>query len=217
MKKGLIGRKIGMTQVFTEDGSRVPVTVIEASPNQVVTVCTADKNGYRAVQLGFEDAKEKHLSKAELGHFKKNGVAPKRHVREFRVEEADLAGIEPGASIGVDIFEAGMLVDATAISKGKGFQGVIKRYGMRGMRATHGTHEARRNPGSIGNRKSPGKTFKNKKLPGQMGNRRVTTQNLKVVEVDAEENLILVKGTVPGAKGSLVLVRPAVKRTKPAA
>ena len=211
MKKGLVGRKVGMTQVFSEDGSRIPVTVVEAEPNLIVSLRTPERDGYSAVQLGYGQAKEKHLTKPELGHFKKNSVEPRRQLREIRVDESDLAGLEIGALVGVDIFENGMLVDATAVTKGKGFQGVMKRFGMAGMRATHGTHESRRNPGSIGNRKTPGRVFKNKRLPGHMGSRRVTTQNLKVIEVDAENNVLLIQGTIPGSRGSAVLIRPAVK------
>ncbi len=211
MKKGLIGRKVGMTQVFAEDGTRIPVTVIEAAPNIVVSLRTNEKDGYAAVQLGFGEAKEKHLGKPRLGHLKKAGVDMVRHLREIRLSENELEGVEVGARVGVDIFEPGMKVDATATTKGKGFQGVMKRHGMRGMRATHGTHESRRNPGSIGMCATPGRTLKNKRLPGHMGCRRVTTQNLKVVEVDPENNTLLIKGTIPGSRGSLVLIRSAVK------
>jgi large subunit ribosomal protein L3 len=211
MKKGLMGRKIGMTQVFTEDGTRIPVTVVEAEPNVVVALRTPEKDGYAAVQLGYGEAKKKHLTRPEIGHLEKAGGELRRHLREVRVDAADLEGLEPGAAVRVDIFEPGMKVDVTAISKGKGFQGVMKRHGMAGMRATHGTHEKRRNPGSIGQRKTPGRTFKNKRLPGHMGHKRVTTQNLVVVEVDAEQNVLLVKGTIPGSRGALVLLRPAVK------
>lgn len=217
MKKGLIGRKVGMTQVFTEDGTRVPVTVIEAEPNLVTSVRTAEKNGYCAVQLGFEEVKEKHLTRPNQGHFKKHEVEPRRHLREFRVDQSELEGVEVGARVGVDIFEAGMKVDATANSKGKGFQGVMKRHGMRGMRATHGTHESRRNPGSIGMCADPGRVFKNQRLPGHMGNQRVTTQNLEVVEVDADSNVLLVRGTIPGHRGTLVILRPAIKQPNKAA
>ncbi len=214
MKKGLLGRKIGMTQIFAEDGKCIPVTVVEAKPNVVVSLRTPERDGYAAVQLGYDEAKEKHISRPELGHTKKAGVPPCRHLREVRVGADDLQGVEVGSLVGVDIFSTGMKVDATAQSKGKGFQGVMKRHGMKGMRATHGTHESRRNPGSIGNCKSPGRTFKNKRLPGHMGNRRVTTQNLEIVEVDSGENVLLVQGTIPGSRGGLVFLRPAIKSTE---
>lgn len=216
MKKGLWGRKLGMTQIFEEDGSRTPVTVIQAEPNVIVGLRTLEKDGYTAVQIGVGDLKEKHATKPVAGQFKKAGVPLKRMVREFRLEASELEGLEVGAELGVDMFERGMRVDVAGVSKGKGFQGVLKRHHMAGMRATHGTHEARRNPGSIGNRKTPGRTFPNKRLPGHMGNKKVTTQNLTVAAVDADSKVVLLKGTVPGARGDLVLVRPAVKGQKKA-
>lgn len=214
MKKGILGRKVGMTQYYEEDGTCVPVTVIHAEPNLVVGLRTPDRDGYSAVQLGYGDAKEKHLTKPDLGRFKKNGVDPKRIVREVRVDAADLEALEIGAKIGVEIFEKGMVVDVTGSSKGKGFQGVIKRHHMSGMRATHGTHHTRRHGGSIGNATTPGRTIKNRRMPGQMGNARVTTQNLEVVDVDAEHGVLVLKGSVPGGKNGLLLIRPAVKGQK---
>ncbi|MDF1563522.1 MAG: 50S ribosomal protein L3 [Deltaproteobacteria bacterium] len=211
MKAGILGRKVGMTQIFDATGERVPVTVLEASPNMVTAIRTLEHDGYTAVQLGFEDVKDKHLTRPMKVKFEKAGVAPKRVLREFRVDASVLEGLELGATIDLGIFEAGMLVDVTATSKGKGFQGVMKRHHMAGMRATHGTHEKRRNPGSIGNRKSPGRTFKNTRLPGHMGAKKITTQNLKVVEVDTNKGIILIKGTVPGGRNALVTIRPAIK------
>ena len=211
MNKGLWGRKLGMTQIFEADGTRVPVTVISAEPNVIVGLRTLEKDGYAAVRLGVGDLAEKHATKPLAGEFKKAGIPLKRLVRELRVDPSELEALEVGGTVGVDIFEKGMLVDVTGTSKGKGFQGVVKRHHMKGMRATHGTHEARRNPGSIGNRKTPGRTFPNKRLPGHMGHLRVTTQNLTVAQVDAQSGVVLIKGTVPGARGGMVLIRPAVK------
>lgn len=217
MNKGLFGRKVGMTQIFDDAGNRIPVTVVEVEPNLVVGLRTPEKDGYSAVRLGIGAVKEKHLKRPLKGEFEKNGVEPRRTIREIRVSPEELEGVEVGQTVGVEIFEAGVLVDVTGITQGKGFQGVMKRHGMAGMRATHGTHEARRNPGSIGNRKTPGRTFKNKRLPGHMGHRRVTTQNLKVVEVDPDNRLLLVRGPVPGPKGALLCIRRAVKGQKKAA
>lgn len=211
MKAGILGRKVGMTQVFDATGERVPVTVLEASPNTVVAIRQPAKDGYAAVQLGFEERKEKHLTRPMKIAFEKAGVPAARVLREFRVDSSELDGLEVGATVDVGIFAAGMRVDVTSTSKGKGFQGVMKRHHMKGMRMTHGTHHVKRSPGSIGNATSPGRVMKNRRMPGQMGNKRVTTQNLKVVEVDAKNGLILVKGTVPGGRKSLVTIRRAVK------
>ena len=216
MNKGILGRKVGMTQIFETDGTRVPVTVLEVTPNVVVALRTPEKDGYAAVQVGFGARKDKHTTKPQAGHFKKAGVAPVAVLKELRLSAEELEGVTVGDQIDAGIFEKGMRIDVTATTKGKGFQGVLRRHHMKGMRATHGTHEKRRNPGSIGNRKTPGRTFKNKRLPGHMGHLKVTTQNLTVAGVDTGNNLLLVRGTVPGAKGAVVLVRPAVKGQKKA-
>lgn len=211
MKAGLLGRKVGMTQVFDATGERVPVTVLQASPNTVVAIRKPETDGYAGVQLGFEDIKDKHLTRPMKGKFEKAGVPARKILREFRLEAAALEGLEVGATVDVSIFEVGMRVDVTATSKGKGFQGVIKRHHMSGMRRTHGTHHTKRAPGSIGNATTPGRVIKNRRMPGQMGNKRITTQNLKVIEVDAKNGVLLVKGTVPGGRKSLITIRPAVK------
>jgi large subunit ribosomal protein L3 len=209
--KGLIGKKLGMTQIFDESGVAVPVTVIEAGPCVVVQQKSMDKEGYSAVQLGFEDQKEHRLSKPKLGQFKKADVGAKRVLREFRVDPA--AEVKVGDVIDAGAFEGVNFVDVVATGKGRGFQGVVKRYNFGGGRASHGGGWTRR-PGSIGMCEHPGRVFKGKKMPGQMGGDRVTTQNLKIVQVRPEENLILVKGSVPGAKGGIVLIQEALKKEK---
>lgn len=206
--KGLIGKKLGMTSVYDENGVAVPVTVIEAGPCVVVQRKDNDKDGYSAVQLGFENQKEQRLNKPELGHFKKAGVEAKRVLKEFRVEESEL---NVGDVIDANAFAEVGYVDIIATGKGRGFQGVVKRYDFGGGRASHGGGWTRR-PGSIGMCEWPARVFKNKKMPGQMGDKRVTTQNLKVVQVRPEENLILVKGSVPGANGGIVTIKEALKK-----
>ena len=208
--KGLIGKKVGMTQVFDEDGRVTPVTVIEAGPCVVVQQKTEDNDGYSAVQLGFEDQKESRLTKAEAGHYAKAGVTAKKEIREFRVRATEEAP-EMGAEVNASVFEGVTFVDITANSKGRGFQGVVKRYNFAGGRASHGGGWLRR-PGSIGMCTSPARVMKNKKMPGQMGAKRVTTQNLKIVQVRPEENLIFVRGSVPGPNGGIVVVREALKK-----
>lgn len=208
MKKGILGKKHGMTQIFDEKGEVIPVTVIEAGPCVVVQKKTVEKDGYNAIQVGFGDVSEKKLNKPLLGHFKKAGVSPKRYLREFRLD--DISGYEVGAEIKVDIFKPGDRVDVTGISKGKGFAGVIKRYGARRGPMSHGSKYHRR-VGSMGATTDPGRTFKGKKMPGRMGSDRVTIQNLEVVKVDPELNLLVVKGSVPGPKGSLLIIRDSVK------
>jgi large subunit ribosomal protein L3 len=215
MSTGVLGRKVGMTQIFDEAGERIPVTVLKVEPNLITALKRIEPDGYTAVQLGIEPVKEKHLTRPMKVAFEKKGVAARRILREFRVSPEEIESYEVGGTIDASIFEPGMRVDVTATTKGKGFQGVIRRHRMAGMRATHGTHEARRNPGSIGNRKSPGRTFKNKRLPGHMGQRRVTTQNVQVVEVDAAAGVLLLKGAVPGSKNAVVSIRPAIKGQRP--
>ncbi|MDD2328024.1 MAG: 50S ribosomal protein L3 [bacterium] len=201
---GLLGKKIGMTSVFSAEGKNIPCTVIEAGPCVVTQVKTADNDGYDAIQLGFVDKKEKHTPNAEQGHFKKAGVSPKRHLAEFKGFGNDY---KLGSEITVDLFNDAVYVDVIGTSKGKGFQGVVKRHGFGGVgQSTHGQHNRLRAPGSIGAASYPAKVFKGTRMAGQMGNERVTVQNLQVVKVIPEHNLLLVKGSVPGAKGSIVLI-----------
>ncbi len=209
MKKGIIGRKIGMTQIFTETGAVVPVTVIEAGPCTVAQKKTVETDGYNAVQLGFGDVKDKHLTKAEKGHFKKGGVAPKKHLKEFRLD--DISAINVGDIITADTFAAGDRVDVTGITKGHGYSGVIKRWNAHRLRMTHGVGPVHRQVGSMGANSSPSRVFKNKHMAGQYGAEQVTILNLDVVKVDAEKNLIAVKGAVPGAKGGIVFLRNTCK------
>ena len=208
MKKGIIGKKLGMTQIFDEKGNVVPVTLIEAGPCVVVQKKTVANDGYDAVQLAFAEASEKHLTKAEMGHFKKAGVSPKKHLKEFRVE--DTTAYEVGSVVTVDTFAAGEKVDITGITKGHGYTGAIKRWNLHKLRMTHGVGPVHRQSGSMGVI-DPARIFKNKKMAGQYGNEQVTVQNLCVVKIDAEKNLIAVKGAVPGAKGGIVFVRDSVK------
>jgi len=208
MNKAILGKKLGMTQIFLADGRVVPVTVVEAGPCVVVQKKTVDVDGYSAIQVGFEDKKEKLVNKPSKGHFAKAGVSPKRYLRELRLKDADT--FEVGQVLKADVFATGDKVDVTGISKGKGFAGVIKRHNQHRGPMTHGSHY-HRGPGSMGACSSPSKVFKGKGLPGHMGVLRVTKQNLEVVRVDADRNFILVKGSIPGAKGSLVTVRNTVK------
>ena len=208
MTSGLLGKKLGMTRVFTEDGRWIDVTVLEAGPCTVIQRKSKDSDGYDAVQLGYDDAKESRVKKPLKGHFAKAGVAPKRNLREFRIgSESEL---KPGDEIKADIFTAGDRVDVTGTSKGKGFAGVIKRHGFGGGPGGHGSN-FHRAPGSIGQCADPAKVYKNKKMPGHMGSERVTVQNLEVVEVDPDKNLLLIRGAIPGAKGGLIMVRKSVK------
>lgn len=202
---GLLGKKIGMTSVFSAEGKNLPCTVIEVGPCVVTQIKTLEKDGYAAVQLGFEDKKEKHTTKPEQGHFKKAGVTAKRHLAEFKDFET---AYNPGDVITVDYLEAAGFVDVIGTSKGKGFQGVVKRHGFGGVgQATHGQHNRLRAPGSIGACSYPAKVFKGTRMAGQMGNEQVTVQNLEVIKVIPEHNLLLVKGSVPGAKGSILLIQ----------
>ena len=213
MRSGLIAQKLGMTRIFTEDGSHVPVTVLSLQNCQVVGQRTADKDGYVSLQLGAGQAKVKNTTKAERGQFAVAKVEPKRHVAEFRVDEANL--IEVGATLRADHFVEGQLVDVTGTSIGKGFAGGMKRWNFGGLRATHGVSVSHRSIGSTGGRQDPGKTFKNKKMPGHMGDRRITTQNLTVVKTDVERGLIMIQGSVPGSKGAWIMIKDAVKKPAP--
>ena len=208
--KGILGKKLGMTQIFTEEGIVVPVTVVEAGPNVVTQVKTVEKDGYNAIQVGFEDAKEKSLNKPQKGHLAAANVL-KKHLKEFRVDSVE--GYTVGQEIKADLFAAGEKIDVTGTSKGKGFQGPIKRHGQSRGPESHGSRYHRR-PGSMGACSFPGRVFKNKKLAGHMGSVKVTVQNLEVVRVDADKNLILVKGAIPGPKGSMVTIKEAVKSSK---
>lgn len=209
MKKGIIGKKLGMTQIFDEVGNVIPVTLIEAGPCVVAQKKTVENDGYDAIQLAYADAKEKHLTKAEIGHLKKAGVSPKRHLKEFRLE--DTSAYEAGTVVSVDTFATGEKVDITGITKGHGYTGSIKRWNHHILRMTHGTGPVHRQPGSMGANSTPSRIFKNKKMAGQYGNEQVTILNLAVVRIDAEKNLIAVKGAVPGAKGGIVFLRDSVK------
>jgi len=213
MRSGVIAQKLGMTRVFTEAGEHVPVTVLKLGKCQVLGHRTQEKNGYVALQLGAGTRKVANVSKAERGNFAIAKVEPKRKLAEFRV--SDDALIPVGAEITADHFVVGQFVDVTGTSVGKGFAGAMKRWNFRGLRATHGVSVSHRSLGSTGNRQDPGKTFKNKKMPGHMGVDRVTTLNLKVVQLDVERGLILVEGAVPGAKGGWITVRDAVKKALP--
>ena len=209
MKKGIIGKKIGMTQIFDEIGNVIPVTVIEVGPCVVAQKKTIENDGYEAVQLGFIDAKEKQLSKPAKGHFAKAGVAAKKHLKEFRLE--DCSALNVGDTVTADVFAAGEKVDVTGITKGRGYTGAIKRWNHHTLCSTHGVGPIHREVGSMGANSTPSRVFKNKKMAGQYGNEQVTVLNLKVVKIDAEKNLIAVKGAIPGAKNGIVFVRDSVK------
>jgi len=209
MTIGLVGRKSGMTRIFTEDGVSTPVTVIEVEPNRISQLKTVKTDGYNAIQVTIGERKASRVSKPQAGHFAKAESAAGRSVSEFTVDSVD--GYELGSELKVDIFEEGQAIDVSGITKGKGFAGVMKRYGFAGGDATHGNSISHRAPGSIGQCQTPGRVFKEKKMAGHMGDVKRTLQNLSVVRVDAERNLLLVKGSIPGAKGSNVVIRPAVK------
>lgn len=208
MKKGIIGKKIGMTQIFDEAGRVIPVTIVAAGPCVVAQKKTAEKDGYDAVQLGFSDVKEKHLTKAEKGHFEKAGVAPKKYLKEFRLD--DCSALNVGDVVSVDTFAAGDTVDVTGTTKGHGYTGAIKRWNLHMLGATHGIGPIHRQSGSMGVI-DPARIFKNKKMAGQYGNEQVTILNLKVVKIDTENNLIAIKGAIPGAKDGIVFIRDSVK------
>lgn len=209
MKKGIIGKKLGMTQIFDENGNVIPVTVIEAGPCVVVQKKTVEKDGYSAVQLGFSDIAERKLTKPAKGHFAKAGVTLKKHLKEFRLDDAESMNV--GDEVKADVFAAGENVDITGITKGHGFSGVIKRWGCHRLRMTHGTGPVHRQAGSMGANSTPSRIFKNKKMAGQYGNEQVTVLNLKVVRIDSEKNLIAVKGAIPGAKDGIVFIRDSIK------
>lgn len=206
--KGLIGKKVGMTQLFDDAGRAIPVTVIKAGPCYVTQVRTVDQDGYSAVQLGFEETKTQRLSGGELGHLKRNELPPLRILREFRTDEE----LEEGQTLTVEVFEEGERVDIVGKSKGRGFTGVVKRYGFSGGPKTHGQSDRHRAPGSIGAGSTPGRVFKGKKMPGRMGNDTVTSQNLMISRIDPENNIIAVRGSVPGPKNGLVIIKEARKQ-----
>lgn len=208
MKKALIGKKVGMTQIFDENGKIVPVTAIEVGPCTVTQIKTAEQDGYTAVQLGYGDVKESKLNKPELGKFKKSNIAPKKYLKEVRLDSIE--GIKVGDELKADVFAEGDKVDIQGTSKGKGFQGVIKRWGQSRGPMGHGSMYHRR-PGSMGSTSTPGRVYKGKRLPGHMGVQTVTIQNLAIVKVDTDKNVILVKGSVPGAKGSILKIKSSVK------
>jgi large subunit ribosomal protein L3 len=210
MSLGLVGRKVGMTRVFSDDGVSIPVTVIEVEPNRVSQIKTLESDGYVAVQVVTGTRRANRVSKPMAGHYKKAGVEPGRGAWEFRVDSVD--EIELGTEFKVDLFEAGQIVDVSGVSKGKGFQGGVKRHNFRMQDATHGNSLSHRANGSIGQNQTPGRVFKGKKMSGHMGAANTTTQNLEIVSVDAERNLLLIKGAVPGAKSGDVIVRPAAKK-----
>ena len=211
MKKAILATKVGMTQIFNEDGVLTPVTVLQAGPVVVTQVKTVENDGYSAVQVGFVDKREKLVNKPLKGHFDKAGVSYKRYIREFKLEDAENYAL--GQEIKADIFVAGDKIDVTAISKGKGFQGAIKRHGQSRGPMAHGS-KFHRHAGSNGSSSDPSRVFKGKKMPGQMGNKKVTVQNLEIVRVDAENNLLLVKGAVPGPKKAMVTIKETVKSGK---
>ncbi len=209
MNKAIIGRKVGMTQIFTPEGKVIPVTVVEAGPCPVVQIKTVEKDGYAALKLGFVETSEKRLTKPELGQFKKAGVKPQKVLKEFRL--SDLSSYEVGKDVTVEVFKDGERVDVVGTSKGHGFSGVIKRWNHRRLKETHGVGPVHREVGSMSANSTPSRVFKQKKMPGQYGHERVTVQNLEVVRVDAARNALLIKGAIPGPKGSIVTVSDSVK------
>ncbi len=211
--KGIIGRKVGMTQIFDEKGNVIPVTVIEAGPCWVTQVRTAERDGYVAIQLGFGETKPKRLTQGQMGHLRRNNLAPLRYLREFRIKHGDV-DVQEGQEIKADVFTPGERVDVIGTSKGRGFAGTIKRHGFHRQPKTHGQSDRERAPGSIGAGTNPGRVIKGLKMSGRMGNERVTTENLEVVRVDPERNLIAVRGSIPGVKGGIVLIKPARPRRR---
>jgi large subunit ribosomal protein L3 len=211
--KGIIGKKVGMTQVFDDNGNVIPVTVIQAGPCYVTQVRTADRDGYIAIQLGFGETKPQRLTKGQLGHLQRNNLPALRHLREFRIKNGEV-DVAEGQQVRADVFAKGERVDVIGKSKGKGFQGGIKRYHFNRQPKTHGASDRTRAPGSAGSNTFPGRTWKGKRFPGHMGSERVTTENLEVVVVDPERNLLAVKGSVPGANGGIVMIKPARPRRR---
>ena len=211
MSLGLIGRKVGMTRLFTEDGASVPVTVLEVVPNRVTQIKTVETDGYTGLQVAYGERRASRINSALTGHYAKSGSVPGAGIQEFSVTDDVLANYTAGATITVDIFQAGQLVDVTGTSLGKGFAGAIKRHHFSSNRASHGNSRSHNVPGSIGMAQDPGRVFPGKRMPGHLGAEKVTTQNLEIVRVDAERNLLLIKGAIPGSKGGDVVVRPAVK------
>ena len=212
--KGIIGKKLGMTQVFDPKGNVIPVTVIEAGPCYITQIRTADKDGYTAVQLGYGAAEPKRLTKGQLGHLQKKNLPALRVLREFRLKDGDAQDLSEGSEIKVDVFEQGQKVDVIGTTKGRGWAGAIKRHGFHRQRRSHGQSDRERAPGSVGMCALPGRTIKGKKMAGHMGDDRVTIQNLEVVRVDAENNLLAVRGSIPGARGGIVIIRTAVRAQK---
>ena len=211
MAIGLVGKKCGMTRVFTEAGVSIPVTVVEVTANRISQIKTQDTDGYQAIQVTTGERRDSRVNAAQKGHFAKAGVAAGRGTWEFRVEDSELEGREAGSEIAADLFQVGQIVDVTGQSKGKGFQGGIKRHNFRSQDWTHGNSVSHRVVGSTGQNQTPGRVFKGKKMPGQMGNKRVTVQGLEVISVDAEKGILVIKGAIPGANGGDVIVRPSVK------
>ena len=211
MSLGLVGKKIGMTRVFSDDGVSTPVTVVDAAPNRITQLKTEDADGYTAVQVTTGERRPIRVNKAMKGHYAKSEVQPGRGLWEFRVDSEQLAALEAGSTVDVSIFNEGEMVDVRGVMKGRGFAGVMRRHNFGGGRATHGNSKAHRKPGSIGQNQDPGRVFPGKKMAGQMGNKPVTQQNLEIVRIDSERNLILIRGSVPGARGQDVVITPSVK------
>lgn len=211
MSLGLLGEKLGMTRIFADDGSSIPVTVLSVINNRIVQVKTAETDGYNSVQVGFGTKKANRVNKPAKGHYVKAGVEAGSKLKEFTVTADELANLQLGSEVAIETFTPGQLVDVTGVTKGKGFAGVIKRHHFSSNRASHGNSRAHNTPGSIGQRQDPGRVFPGKKMAGHLGNVNVTTQNLEVVRVDAERGLLLIKGAIPGSKGGKVIVRPCVK------
>ena len=217
MSIGILGRKVGMTQIFDENSTMIPVTVIEAGPCPVVQKKTIATDHYNAIQLGFLDQKRQRMRKPNLGHFDKISVPPKRYLREIRLDDTEIQQFEVGQELKADVFELGEYVDVTGLTKGRGFTGVIKRWGFAGVSSlTHGSHEYFRHGGSVGTATTPGRVFKGKKMPGHKGNDRVTIQNLQVIDVRPDQNLLFIKGAVPGPQNGLLIIRKAKKKQKKA-
>lgn len=211
MAIGIVGKKCGMTRIFTEAGVSIPVTVVEVTANRISQIKTQDTDGYQAIQVTTGERRDSRVNAAQKGHFAKAGVAAGRGTWEFRIEDSELEGREAGSEIAADLFQVGQIVDVIGTSKGKGFQGGIKRHNFRSQDWTHGNSVSHRVVGSTGQNQTPGRVFKGKKMPGQMGNKRVTVQGLEVISVDAEKGILVIKGAIPGANGGDVIVRPSVK------